>query len=177
METELNRMLAIDYLNGLAPLSTDELRSVRAECQLVETRLSYLRRLIQGRYDIASSELGRIKGGHDAKDLVSSLPEILADRIHAPGAGRLPTTMEPGELLGALPDRLSEITGRIASEGLGPQAPEVFEWALDALRDLEVEVSGYRRQMFDRIDAIQAELTGRYRDGSAQVDDLFSDLP
>ncbi len=35
-------------------------------------------------------------------------------------------------------------------------------------------MSALRRAVFDRIDAVETELTGRYRDGSAHVDDLLA---
>ena len=52
MDQELNQILATDYLSGLADRPVAELRVLRAECQSVETKLSYLRRMVQGRHDI-----------------------------------------------------------------------------------------------------------------------------
>ena len=112
MDPELDRILTDDYLDGLSDRPVAELRRLRSECQAVETQLSYLRRLIQGRHDIVAGELGRRRQGgdrYDVADLVDHLPQILADRIHAPGPGRLPASMEPGELSGRFVDRLNEI--------------------------------------------------------------------
>ncbi|HRW36733.1 MAG: hypothetical protein KDB04_11360 [Acidimicrobiales bacterium] len=177
MDTELDRILADDYLDGLEVRSTAELREQRAECQAVETQVSYLRRMVQGRHDIVAGELARRDGGDapsDVSDLVDRLPEILADRIHAPGPGRLPASMEPGELHGALADRLAEITGRVPIESPGDADHEALASAEHDLRELEAEVSRCRRQLFDRIDAVQAEITRRYREGVAKVDDLLA---
>lgn len=177
MDTELDRILDDDYLVDLADRPVAELRTLRAECQAVETQLSYLRRMVQGRHDIVSGEITRRSLGgdrYDVSDLVDRLPEILADRIHAPGPGRLPPDMEPGELTGDLADRLLEITERVPIESPGDADDDALAAVAQELSDLEHEVSGFRRQLFDRIDTLQAEITRRYRSGEARVDDVLS---
>jgi hypothetical protein len=176
MDAELDRILADDYLDGLTDRSVHELRELRTQCQAVETQLSYLRRMVQGRHDIVSGEIERrARGGDpaDLGDLVDRLPTILADRIHAPGPGRLPTSMEPGELHGRLADRLEEITDRVPLEAPSEADDGALVSVASDLHDLEAEVSSFRRLLFDRIDTLQAEITRRYRDGEARVDDLL----
>lgn len=177
MDQELERILAEDYLDGLGERPVADLRRQRTECQSVETRLSYLRRLVQGRHDIVGGELDRRRRGgdrYDTGDLVDRLPQILADRIHAPGPGRLPTGMEPGELSGELVERLDEISALVPIESPGDADDAALADAAEQLEALEHDVSGFRRQLFDRIDAIQAEITRRYRSGEARVDDVLS---
>jgi len=177
MDAELDRVLADDFLAKIADLPIAGLRELRTQCQSVETQLSYLRRMVQGRHDIVTGELGRRRRGgdrDDVADLVEHLPEILADRIHAPGPGRLPSSMEPGEVSGRLAARLSEITDRVPIESPGAADDGALAEAATELSELEHEVSGFRRQLFDLIDALQAEITRRYRDGEAQVDDVLS---
>ena len=177
MDPELDRILAEDYLDGIADQPVARLRELRGECQAVETQLSYLRRMVQGRHDIVTGEIDRRGSGgdrYDVSDLVDRLPEILADRIHAPGPGRLPPNMEPGELTGRLADRLTEITERVPIESPGEADDEALTEVAAELSELEHEVSGFRRQLFDRIDTLQAEITRRYRTGEAQVDDVLS---
>ena len=56
-------------VDDVTTLSMDELRAKRAESQAIETGLSYLRRLAQGRLDIVAAEqpLGRAEDvGEDA---------------------------------------------------------------------------------------------------------------
>lgn len=176
MDAELERILVEDYLDGLAAIEAAELRSRRGECQVVETQLSYLRRLVQGRHDIVTSEIDHRRGGGDpgdVTDLVGRLPVILADRLHGPGTGRLPAGLEPGELRGRLVDRLDAITDALELGAPQDAAADVLVRAADELADLELEISSLRRSLFDRIDAIQAELTRRYRDGETTVDDLL----
>ena len=43
----------------------------------------------------------------------------------------------------------------------------------DELQALEHDVSDLRRALFGRIDTLQAELTRRYRDGEAHVEELL----
>lgn len=177
MDPELDRILTEDYLAGLDARPVAELRTLRAECQAVETQLSYLRRLIQGRHDIVAGELGRRRQGgdrYDVADLVDHLPEILADRIHAPGPGRLPPSMEPGELSGRFVDRLGEIGELVPVEAPGDADDDDLARAVEGLGLLEAEVSAVRRQLFDRIDTLQGEITRRYRSGEARVEDVLS---
>jgi len=118
----------------------------------------------------------RSRGGdrYDVSDLVDQLPEILADRIHAPGPGRLPSGMEPGELSGRLAERLAEITSRVPIESPGDAEDLALQDAARDLEQLEREVSGFRRALFGRIDTLQAEITSRYRSGEARVEDVLS---
>ena len=43
----------------------------------------------------------------------------------------------------------------------------------DQLTAFEQRVSGHRRELFERIDALQAEITRRYKTGEASVDSLL----
>jgi len=183
MDQDLERILGDEYLSGLTERSVAELRSARAECQALETKLSFLRRLVQGRHDIVTGEEERRRSGGDPDDvagLVERLPEILSDRIRAPGPGRLPTSIEPGEPSGALVERFESIAEAVPLDAPDAVTDDDLQEAAEQLAALEGEVSQLRRSMFDRIDAIEAELTNRYRDGSARVDDLLAaegDLP
>ncbi|CAN5469955.1 hypothetical protein BH10ACT1_BH10ACT1_42560 [soil metagenome] len=177
MDQELDRILGDEYLAGLAQRSVAELRTSRAECQALETKLSFLRRLVQGRHDIVTGEQERRRGGgdpHDVAGLVERLPEILADRVRAPGPGRLVTSLEPGEPSGKLVDRLDSISEAVPIDAPDAVSDESLQEAAGQLEVLEGEVSHLRRAMFDRIDAIEAELTARYRDGEANVEDLLA---
>ena len=59
MATALDDLLDPGYLGDLTARTMDEVRRMRAECQEVETGLSLLRRLVQGRLDIVGLELAR----------------------------------------------------------------------------------------------------------------------
>jgi hypothetical protein len=154
----------------------DEVRSMRAECQSVETGLSYLRRLVQGRLDIVGMELQRRRDGGEPGDLatlVSRLPEILSEHTRSPGVGRLPQTMAPGEIEPELEQRLNEIVEGHDIESLPGLSDDELLALHDALEAFEHEVSARRRDVFDRIDSLQAEITRRYRTGEATVETLL----
>lgn len=176
MDAALEKILADGYLGDVPRRPIAEIRSLRLECQAVETQLSYLRRLVQGRHDIVAGELERRRNGGDPADLsalVDQLPAILADRIHAPGTGRLPQTLQPGDVSGRLVDHLESIVtdGHLATFlELSNAQLETIAGQLDSL---EHEVSDLRRALFDRIDTLQADLTRRYRDGEANVEELL----
>lgn len=177
MDQELDEILDPSYLEGIEELSVAEIRSRRATCQDVETALSYLRRLAQGRLDIVSTELDRRSAGGDPgnlEDLIDRLPEVLSDRTRGPGSGHLPQTLAPGPVEGALVEELAgmEVEARLTD------LPGVADAWLEATRDRLVEfdhkVSGLRRALFDRIDTLQDELGRRYRTGEASVDRLIA---
>jgi hypothetical protein len=177
MDHDLERVLAAAYLAGLPERDVAELRTLRADCRAIETRLSYLRRLVQGHQDIVVGELERRRTGGDPDDvgaLVDRLPEILADRIRGPGSGRLPDSIESEEPSGRLAEHLEAIVATVPLEEVASVGIERLEATATELADLEGKVSALRRAMFDRIDVVEAELTRRYRDGEALVDDLLA---
>ena len=176
MASDLGVLLDPGYLGDLPSREMDEVRTMRAECQEVETGLSMLRRVVQGRLDIVGLELQRrAEGGDptDLHDLIERLPEVLSDRTRSPGVGRLPQIMAPGELP---PELEAELDG-IVGDGHLADLPSVDDGSLNTMADqlaaFERRVSGYRRDLFERIDALQAEITRRYKTGEASVDSLL----
>lgn len=161
---DLDRLLAADYVGDPATLETDELKAKRADCQSVESKLSFLRRLVQGRYDIVSSEIEQRASGagaSDLSDLVERLPQILADRTRGPGPGRMPTNLVPPE-----DDDLTAELDAVSGPDVGGSLPELSDEDLQKvstrLRDLESRVSTQRQAVFGVIDTIQAELARRF---------------
>ncbi len=176
MATDLADLLDPGYLGDLPARPMDDVRSMRAECQEVETGLSLLRRLVQGRLDIVGLELTRrAEGGDptDLADLIARLPAVLSDRTHAPGVGRLPQMMAPGEMPPALEAELDAIVGPGHLADLPTVDDDHLRAMTDQLEAFEQKVSGHRRDLFERIDALQAEITRRYKTGEASVDSLL----
>ena len=149
-----------------------EVRARRAALQADEVGLSYLRRLVQGRLDIVMAAARNREGSMSS--LVDELPQILGEHVHSPGVGRLPTLMAPA------PDEET----RLRAELDAVVAPEVLT-RLDRLEDDELadlleglhaferEISERRRDVHRDIDALQAELTRRYKTGEADVGSLL----
>lgn len=177
MRDTLRSITADDYLGDLTALEMAELRRRRAVCREVETGLSYLRRQAQGRLDVVAAERARREaggGGDDLEGLIARLPEVLAGSTRSSGTGRLPSEFGTG----AVDDDLAGELDRIVSDAhlSEPDAlsDDDLAAAATALERFERTVSDLRRTLFDRIDAIEAELTRRYRTGEASVDSLLS---
>lgn len=173
---DLQTLLDPGYLGDLPGRPMDEVRLMRAECQEVESGLSLMRRVVQGRLDIVGVELTRrADGGHpsDLPDLIAHLPEVLSDRTHAPGVGRLPQIMAPGELPVELEAELDSITGAGSLSELPTLEDAALRTIAERLEAFEQKVSQHRQLLFDRIDALQAEITRRYKTGEASVDALL----
>jgi hypothetical protein len=176
--SDLDRLLDPEYLGDLGHRPMEEIRAMRAECTELETGLSYLRRLVQGRLDIVGREQERRRCGAEAPelhDVIGDLPEIFSEQRRPGGLGRLPQSLDPPEPDPALTARLDELAGPSQLADLPKLADADIEALAAQLGELEREVSQYRRQMFDRIDALQGELTERYRTGRASVDSLLAD--
>lgn len=168
-------MIADDYVGDITALSMEELRAKRSECQTLEVGLSYLRRLAQGRLDIVAAEQRRrIEGtaplDHDT--LVAGLSDILGDHILAPGNGRLPQLMGP-DLDTVDTDRIDEIAGPNRLSNLADASTDDLAELVERLSGYESDVSGQRRSLHERIDALQAEITRRYKTGEASVESLL----
>ena len=162
-------------MDDLTALSMDELRAKRAESQAVEVGLSYLRRLAQGRLDIVAAEQRRrAEGGApvDHDHLVESLSGILADHLTAPGNGRLPQLFGP-DLAEVDTAALDAIAGPNRIGTLPDLTDAEVGEVLEQLAAFEADVSAKRRALFEQIDALQAEITRRYKSGEASVESLL----
>jgi len=171
----LEHVLADDYLGDVTALSMDELRAKRTECQTLEVGLSYRRRLAQGRLDIVAAEQRRRAEGAPAPsedDLVRNLAVTLADRARPAGNGRLPQLMAPD-----VEDFDTDELDAIARPGVLARITEAGDDELaeliEKLSTYESEVSSHRHALHERIDALQAEITRRYRTGEASVESLL----
>jgi len=173
----IDRVVADDYLDGLAQRSLDEVRTLRDECREEEARLSYARRLLQARLDIVRAEAARrAEGSGEGGGLLDALPGILAD-------DPLPSTIGDARSAPVYDPDPREDNGRRLGDGvLGDSAlgriPEASDAELVALvertADEERRVSDVRRVVLDRLDTLQAELIGRYRSGSVDIDAIVS---
>ncbi len=175
LEGELGRVLAPDYLGDLRSLSVDELRSRRDDCTAVGEKISYLRRLVHVRIDIVVAELRRrAEGGdpHDVGGLIEDLNGVLAANVLSPGHQRMVDPSPPPDLDAVT----AEFEASLGPKGLA-HLPDLADEEIRALADqlsaLDREVSSKRREVFDRVDALGAELTRRYSSGEATVDSVL----
>ena len=173
----IDKVLAEDYLDGLDALALADVRSLRDEARQEETDLSYVRRMLQGRIDIALAERSRrgasgSKGANDATPLVDDLPKILGEHHRGParGMGRH-QSVEPSNM--GSTRRAEEQMAAVDLTDLEARSDEALGALLAELATAEAEVSQRRRLVQDVVDATSSEIARRYRDGSAAVGDLL----
>ncbi|MGQ0742883.1 MAG: RsiG family protein [Acidimicrobiales bacterium] len=155
-------------LEDLAGLSLADLRTWRSQCQEVESKVSYLRRLVQGRLDLVRADQRRRSAGlapDDLAALIEDLPRILADTPGPPRPGApLPTSVMPPE-----GNDYEAVLDATMDPGLLMNLPRLADAEVEAvagrLRDLEKVVSRHRHDLFGCIDSLSGELARRYRTG------------
>ena len=146
-----------------AGLSLTDLRALRQQLQHEDDVVSYARRVAQARLDLVKSELSRRDAGPDA-DLNAQIGVVLSQHLTG-GQARPP---RPTEDLSDNPLAAELDAGRL--EKLDKTE---LDSLADAISEFETKVSSDRRERFDRLDALSAELVRRYRDGEASVDSLL----
>jgi hypothetical protein len=164
------------YLEGLQDWSLEEIRAHRDEGTEIETGLSYLRRIVQGRLDIVLAVQTRKQQGDvppDLSELVEHLPAILGDHVRGPGFGRLPALLAPGEVDHDLESQLESILPASRLSQLRELSDEELSQCSTELGDFERSISSRRRAVFDVLDRLQEEIVRRYRTGEATVDSLL----
>lgn len=165
---------------GLTGLGLDQLRLLRRDAQDQEADLSYLRRLLHGRLDILRAELARRRstGSEPGADglsdaLLDQLPAILAD---TPSPVRRPARhLRLGPPRGERYQREADaLMGDVQLADLEAHQAVELVAAVERLTVHEREVSGRRQALQRRADDCSAEITRRYREGEARVDDLLT---
>ncbi|HYN31158.1 MAG TPA: hypothetical protein VES40_00920 [Ilumatobacteraceae bacterium] len=155
-----------------AQLPLAELRGLRQQLQHEDDAVSYARRVAQARLDLVKSEARRREDESDA-DSTDDLRTVLSQHLTG-GPARPP---RPTEDLSDHPLAL-ELDEICAQGGLGHVKSlddAELEALTEAISDFETRMSSDRRERFDRLDALSAELVRRYRDGEADVDTLLAE--
>ena len=169
----IDQILDEGYLEGLESADLDSLRESRRFTDEVETELSYYRRLLHGRMDLLSFELRR-RSGDETRSLIEALPEILGSGERTGAMGRVPAIFFP-----ELPDERHRPVDKVLGDDFLTRMPELSDGELTEIQDLlgetEQRISDQRRDVQQVFDAIQAEITRRYKDGVADSVDLLSD--
>lgn len=158
---------------AFAHLGLDELRARRRAAQAAEADLSYLRRLLQGRVDILRAELARRSGQSAPDTLLEQLPGILADlpsRVRA-SARHVTLGVPRSEEYQALADELMADPGLADLSG---QSDDQLAAACLRLTEHERTISLRRADLQRTADECSSEITRRYREGKAHVDDLLA---
>ncbi|MET9832876.1 aerial mycelium formation protein [Streptomyces sp. NPDC006385] len=157
--------------HDLTELSLAELRTLRRDAQRDEADLSYVRRLLQGRIDILRAELAR-RSPAGAASVVERLPEILTDAParHRSSARHVTLGTPQSEEYRRL---AAEMLAEVELSDLQARTDVELNTAMGRLVGYEQQVSRRRQRLQRTADDVGAEITRRYRDGEAQVDDLL----
>jgi len=176
MIPDLERVTAAGYLDGLADLSTDEVRAMRADCQALENTASFVRRFVQGRLDLVISALAQQSGAE-----IPTLAEVVVgpDTLTRSTGGdrRLPRPtppFEPDPSSMAWVAQLDDILSPTDLGDLPALASDDLTAMFEQLTAYEQQVSAERRGLHQIIDVLQAEIVRRYRSGETSVDALLS---
>jgi hypothetical protein len=168
----IDKVLAEGYADDLGGLELDELRDRRREAEQEEADLSYIRRMLQGRMDILRAELARRSGGGDK--IVEHLSAVLAD------TGRSDHGL--GRFLRVEPSRVDEhrrlveqVVADVGVSDVEHRSDDDLRAALGRLEEFEHGISEDRRAVQSVMDKLTAEVAGRYKSGSATVDDLLAE--
>jgi Mg2+ and Co2+ transporter CorA len=169
---DVERVLAEDWLGDLPARPIEDIRAMRDEVRAVEDKVSYLRRIIQGRADIVAADLRRrAEGGSpiDLDTLIEQLPGILSDKGGGPGGpGRLPSgLLAPDDA--SLTAEIDQVAGPDVLGHLADLPDEGVAALAQAIGELERRTSAARRGLFGRIDTLNGELARRYGSGEADV--------
>jgi hypothetical protein len=169
----IDRVLDPAYTEGVASRPLADVRVLRDEAAQEETDLSYLRRLLHARIDIVRAEQHRRATG-DATAVVERLAAILSANALGPatGSGRY-TTLEPSRAE-AHRRHVEALVSDVDLSDVGTLADEKLDDALRTYLAEESSVSARRREVQAVMDRLNEEIAGRYRLGSASVDELLA---
>lgn len=169
----IDRVLADDFLDGLAGLDLDELRRRRREAEQEEADLSYVRRMLQGRMDILRAELARRSGGSESK-IVEHLAQVLSESERDDhGLGRF-LRVEPSRV-DEHRRAVEQVVADIGISEVEGHSDDDLRSALDRLEVFEHGVSEHRGRVQRVMDALTGEVAGRYKSGAAHVEDLLAE--
>jgi len=160
-------------VNAVDPqsLSLDELRQVRNQLQDEDDVVSYVRRVAQARLDLVRAEAHRRARGEMAEHLSSELRVVLSS--HLTGGPPRPPRPEGNLDDNDLSDRLDVVCAQHGFSRLESLTEAEIQNLDHQLTAFERQVSDDRRERYEHLDALSAELVRRYRDGEASVDGLL----
>ena len=162
-----------DILNAES-MSTAEIRAARASLQMQEDVISFVRRMAQGRCDLARDEQRRRVDGTPASGIsVSDIANVFGQE-HGGGSSRPPreTNISAEHPLVV---ELEKLCQEISFGDLRILDDQSLENVVQQLSRFEVSQSLERKALFVSIDALTTQLVKRYKDNGVNVDSLLAD--
>lgn len=160
--------------SDISALSLEQLRAQRNALQGEEDAVSFVRRLAQGRLDIARDEQRRRSSGvPSSADITDGITRVFAEE-RGSGSNRPPrdTAVVVDHPLVLELETLCVESG---FGGLRQLDDAELESCCQQLSEFEARVSLQRKSLFVQIDALSSELVRRYRAGSTNVDALLDE--
>jgi hypothetical protein len=160
-------------MSDLSHLDLAGIRAARAALQAQEDAVSFVRRMAQGRLDIARDEQRRRAENLPTSQTATDLAGVFGQE-HGGGSARPPretniSTDHP------LVIELEQLCDRVGFGSIRTLDETALLGVIDELSAFENARSGERRALFDQIDALTAELVQRYKQDGADVDSLLND--
>jgi hypothetical protein len=160
-------------MSDLSHLDLAGIRAARAALQAQEDAVSFVRRMAQGRLDIARDEQRRRAENLPTSQTATDLAGVFGQE-HGGGSARPPretniSTDHP------LVIELEQLCDRVGFGSIRTLDETALLAVIDELSAFENARSGERRALFDQIDALTAELVQRYKQDGADVDSLLND--
>ena len=162
-----------DILNAEL-MSTAEIRVARAALQSQEDVISFVRRMAQGRCDLARDEQRRRVDGTPASGIsVSDIANVFGQE-HGGGSSRPPreTNISAEH---PLVIELETLCQEISFGDLRILDDQSLENVVQQLSRFETSQSLERKALFASIDALTTQLVKRYKDDGVNVDSLLAD--
>ncbi len=167
----IDQILDQEFVSDLADASIEELRRRRRLCDDVDIELSYYRRLLHGRMDLAAFELRR-RRGLESRSILEALADILTGNEERTITGKVVPVSLPH-----LPAVGRRAIDRALNDDFLTRLPDIDDEELAAIQtvlaDTEQAVSTQRRAMYEVYDQVHGELTRRYSEGLADADQLL----
>ena len=147
-------------------LALDQLKARRRELQEVDDAVSYVRRVAQGRADLAKAELAR-RGAHRETDL--DLRHVLGD--HLLGASERPPRPVEDQSDHPRAVELDQLCAELGFGRLDELDDEALAELVAALDSFEARISDERRQVYAELDDLTDELVRLYAEQTDIEDD------
>lgn len=158
-------------MSDFSAMDVTAIRAERAALQQEEDAVSYVRRLTQGRIDLARDEQRRRSAREASVNVERDLAGLFG-KEQGGGSSRPPReTSVPTDH--PLVRELDVLCEEVGFGSLATLDDASIDDAITRMVAFESQCSAERRRLFDRIDGLTKELVSRYRDGGASVDALL----
>jgi hypothetical protein len=166
----LEVVLDPSFVESLDALSLADVRERRDRALAEREYLSYLRRLLQTRYDLLSAERDRRAAGEATQPLVERLTSILSEGgRQVPSRGEAVRTTLSEEDVNRAEERAAAVLGPFGLHNPDSLDDAQVAAALDALEAEERGVSADRLAVLRVHDRLQEELKRRFREDPASI--------